>query len=100
MNAKVNDMISGRIILVKVIVQGKADKSHRPEFGAFEACCQDFFEGKMGQANMGVFTNSLQIVKHKGRFQSAAVDCEHNNCKEQQDGSSGDDALLFTQNAK
>ena len=68
----VYNMIAFELVLVKIVIQVKGYIADRALFGRDFVKCRvyDFFEAKLGQANVGVFRDSKDVVKIKGNFQS------------------------------
>ena len=83
MNDDINNMISCKIVLMKIVIQGKADIADWAITRRFftKGCFSDFFEGKFCYADVWVVLNSDGVIKNKGRFKCIGIDPETNNEK-------------------
>ncbi len=81
MNDDINNMISLKIVLMKIVIQGKADIADWAITRRFftKGCFSDFFEGKFCNADVWVLLNPNCVIKNKGRFQNVGIYSETNN---------------------
>ncbi len=73
MDQKVDGMVSGHLILMKKIVQGKGEIGQRPGRRALHDLRQ-FIPGDFIQANMRILHNLVGAVIHEGCFESVAIE--------------------------
>ena len=75
-------MIAKNTVLVKIVVQGKADKGYRTISGAFKPCPCNPFEAEFDQADMGVLLNIVYIIKNEIAVKDGGVNNKGSNSKE------------------
>jgi hypothetical protein len=64
----INQMITEKIVLVEVVVQGKTDIcSGTIRSGTFNTSLGNAIEGEAGEADMGIIPNIMYVIKNKRR---------------------------------
>ena len=74
MEDDIYQVVTQYLVLVEIIVEGKAYIGHRAiGKGAFKGCPGDTFPGEFGQPDMTVVANIGPVIKCKGSFESVGV---------------------------
>ena len=75
MDQDVCPMVARNIVLMKVIIEGKADVGDGTTGGqTFKSRFLNAFLGQLGQADMGVMFNIAQVIKNERVLQGIGID--------------------------
>jgi hypothetical protein len=71
MNYDIDNMIAHEIVLIKIVIEGKADVGNWALL--IKTCFSNFLKCKSGYSDVGVLLNCFIVIKKKRSFQGIGI---------------------------